>query len=310
MYEVVCVGDVAVDDVYLVKHLPGPDEKVHARHQGKTIGGTTFNTVQALHQFGHQVAFFTLLGDDANGRFVHHQIQQPGLQVHAARVPHMPTPATLILRAENGEKAILLFFDPSDTLAIANQVVALPVEEGQVYFTTGSPPGFEQLLVGRHPLVMSLERPTLERSPEVYAWARANAQTLILDRNAFRFLVGQETTSDHLCQAAQGTHSSIQHWIVTLGDQGSMGYEVSKQAVVTIPPYPIHPIDTTGAGDIFNAAYIHATFFQKRPFYDALAFANAIAAASCEEAGPRLSAEAFARGELLYQQEGGAKRST
>ena len=60
-------------------------------------------------------------------------------------------------------------------------------------------------------------------------------------------------------------------------------------------------VDTVGAGDTFNAAFIHAFFNKTLPFERSLQFANAMAAASCENRGTELTAQVLARGEKLYQ---------
>ena len=48
--------------------------------------------------------------------------------------------------------------------------------------------------------------------------------------------------------------------------------------------FEVEPVDTTGAGDVFRAAFIDG-FLKGRPPRDLLRFANAAAAVSCTRAG-------------------------
>ena len=54
--------------------------------------------------------------------------------------------------------------------------------------------------------------------------------------------------------------------------------------VVHSPAFPIHAVDTTGAGDVFRGGFIYATL-QGWPIEHVLRFANAAAAVSCTRLG-------------------------
>jgi len=55
--------------------------------------------------------------------------------------------------------------------------------------------------------------------------------------------------------------------------------------VVRSPAFPVDVVDTTGAGDSFNAGFIHAYVFQGLPLQEALRFANACGALSATGVG-------------------------
>ena len=54
--------------------------------------------------------------------------------------------------------------------------------------------------------------------------------------------------------------------------------------LVIEPAFSITAVDTTGAGDVFRAAFIHGLLMESSP-RDLLRFANAAAAISCTRAG-------------------------
>ncbi len=49
--------------------------------------------------------------------------------------------------------------------------------------------------------------------------------------------------------------------VIKLGARGAIG-QVDNQ-VVSVPPFPISPVDTTGAGDSFAAGFVHAHLLGK-----------------------------------------------
>jgi sugar/nucleoside kinase (ribokinase family) len=69
---------------------------------------------------------------------------------------------------------------------------------------------------------------------------------------------------------------------VTLGSQGALALDGDR--VVHSPAFPIHAVDTTGAGDVFRGGFIYATL-QGWPIEQVLRFANAAAAVSCTRLG-------------------------
>jgi sugar/nucleoside kinase (ribokinase family) len=70
--------------------------------------------------------------------------------------------------------------------------------------------------------------------------------------------------------------------VVTMGEHGAMAYDGSR--IHREPAFPVHAIDTTGAGDVFRGGFIYALVHRK-PIDEALRIANAAAAVSCTRLG-------------------------
>jgi sugar/nucleoside kinase (ribokinase family) len=70
--------------------------------------------------------------------------------------------------------------------------------------------------------------------------------------------------------------------IAKLGAGGCMALQAGS--TVTVAAFPVDPIDTTGAGDSFNAGFLHA-WLRGAPLRDAMSFAGACGALSTLAAG-------------------------
>jgi sugar/nucleoside kinase (ribokinase family) len=70
--------------------------------------------------------------------------------------------------------------------------------------------------------------------------------------------------------------------VAKLGRDGCATFENGR--VVRVAAFPVQPVDTTGAGDSFNAGFLHS-WLRKAPLRDALGFAAACGAISTQGVG-------------------------
>ena len=70
--------------------------------------------------------------------------------------------------------------------------------------------------------------------------------------------------------------------VVTMGEQGSSA--LVGDTFYHEPAFLVHAVDTTGAGDVFRAGFIHA-LLRGAAADEMLRFANAAAAVSCTRLG-------------------------
>ena len=70
--------------------------------------------------------------------------------------------------------------------------------------------------------------------------------------------------------------------VVTMGERGAMAFDGDR--IHYAPAFPVHAVDTTGAGDVFRGGFIYA-LVNGQPMPQALRTANAAAAVSCTRLG-------------------------
>ncbi len=103
------------------------------------------------------------------------------------------------------------------------------------------------------------------------------------------YLIPNETEALHLTgqpdvqEASEILGRYAQNVVVKLGAQGSLAR--SGAQMWRMPGFYVTPVDTTGAGDAFNAGFIHARVVEGQPMPDALRFANACGATAVTTVG-------------------------
>jgi ribokinase len=73
--------------------------------------------------------------------------------------------------------------------------------------------------------------------------------------------------------------------VVTLGEDGAVAV---GDDTVPVPAFAVTAVDTTAAGDAFNAG-LAVALAERRPLREALTFASAVAALTCTRRGAQAS---------------------
>jgi len=92
--------------------------------------------------------------------------------------------------------------------------------------------------------------------------------------------------------------------VAKLGSQGCAALEHGE--LVRVAAIPVEPVDTTGAGDSFNAGFLHA-WLRKTPLRDALLFGAACGAMSTQGAGGTTTQPTEAQAKAFLEQQGVAE---
>lgn len=223
------------------------------------------------------VDFIGLVGNDDIGRFVLRQLEAFGVYHETVQTVDMPTGVTISLPYEN-DRALLTF--PG----------AMSIFNGSA-ITADLLAGYTHLHVGSFFLQTALQ-PHLAR---IFALAHRAGLTTSLDvgwdpsemwmRNPFLAPTLAQTDNFLPNEDEQAALAADPESLKTLvggtlwvkrGGQGASAYHLGQ--TIHTAPFRIIPVDTTGAGDAFNAGIIYARCIRNEPIDAALRFANACGA--------------------------------
>ena len=218
--------------------VPGPGEERRATALLRSPGGAAISAIGAA-RLGLRTALASPLGDDPEGDLLRGALAAGGVRWTGRRVAR--TPVTAVLPA-GGERAMATF-EPAD---------AVTAEE----------------LSAVEPAAVVLSLPRVALAPPAAALyvtagddeARAglagvdltDARALVVNAREALLLTGE----DDPATAAQLLADVTPCAVVTLGAGGALA--ACRREVVRVAAVAVEAVDTTGAGDLFTAAYIWA----------------------------------------------------
>ncbi|TDP92046.1 carbohydrate kinase family protein [Labedaea rhizosphaerae] len=279
---VVVLGDAAVDVVVHPAAAVAPGGDVPATIR-RTIGGAGANTAAWLAFLGAPTALMARVGDDPEGRRIAADLTARGVDCRFAVDPEAPTCAVVVMVDATGQRTMY-----SDRGAAAR--LAVPDLDADVMATA------KHLHVSGYLLLDPLSR--LAAVAALTAAAAAGVTTSVDPQTAVAMgpelldLVGGVDlllpNADELAaltgspdpESARDLLDVVGSVVVTAGHAGATW--VDRIGMHTAPAVEVTSVDTTGAGDAFNAGLI-AALINDAP--DPLTHAIATAATAVTQPG-------------------------
>jgi ribokinase len=218
--------------------LPGPGEERHATDLVRSPGGAAITAIGAA-RLGLDTVLASPIGSDAEGDFLREELAREGVRWAGRKVAR--TPVTAVMPC-GGERAMATY-DPAEAVsaeelaAVAPRAVVLGLgrvdiapAECRVFATVGDD-------VAR---------------AGVGAEAFGGAHALLVNEREGRLLTGCEAPAE----AARALGEHVPCAVVTLGADGAVA--AAGGDLVAVPGVAVPVVDTTGAGDLFCAAFAWA----------------------------------------------------
>lgn len=286
-FDIALVGETNLDLILygLPEHMPVEREILGTDFQ-TTLGGSSAILAHNLAILGTRTAFLTEVGDDPFGTIAHDYLQQSGVDLSRLRRKPGATTGVTVLLPHGRRRHILTY---------PGVMAELTVDDLDLTYLTSA----------RHFHLSSLFLQTgLHRGlPQLFDTLRAAGLTLSLDTNddpsglwrgvldtlldKIDILLPNE---DELLRIADA--DTLEHALDKLAPRiplivvkcGSRGAVIQRQTQHgpqrdVIPPLTVQPVDTIGAGDSFNAGFLHAWLNGNDPLRSA-AFGNITGALS------------------------------
>lgn len=282
MLDVVGVGANSVDFVYRLPDYPHHDSlfaKLPITDYLISCGGQVSTALATCAAMGRRVAYIGTIGSDDNGRRMREELARRGIDTTHAVARDAVNPFAVILLDElKGERIVLWRRDPGVALEgrdlnadVVRSARLLHVDDVDL------DPSLAAAGIARErgiPVTSDIEK----TSGDVLELVDA-VTVPIFAEHVPAALTGEADTGRALEALRRAHHSML---CVTLGAGGAMllaGGRVHREPAVTVKV-----VDTTGAGDVFRGAFIHALLRGDSP-QDILRFANTAAALCCTKLG-------------------------
>ena len=284
---ILCIGMPVRDLTFHTPAVPGRGSKENATAFDEICGGNALNAAIGIVRLGGRATICGPMGDakEASSRFIFEQMKHEGIETeHLIHMPGLVTPISAVMIDPSGERTIVTFRDPklwhvklpdSDTL----------LEDCQAILTESRCAEFCTELCAEAvrrgiPVIVDVDRAMSLRE------GLLNASThLVFSSEPLQETADVSDDGQALHKIAKLTKSFLAG---TRGPRGTIWLDEKGQLQET-PAFPVHTVDTLGAGDVFHGAFALA-ITEGQELREALRFASAAAALKCTRFGGAFAA--------------------
>ena len=295
------VGSINIDLVACADRLPAPGETILGSTFDVFNGGKGANQAVAVAKLGAPVDMIAALGTDLFTERLLSGLKAAGVDTYAVQMVAGPCGVAHISRADNGENSIIV-------ISGANRLVSAAYIDAHVEAVQRASMILVQLETPLESVIRLAERAWEAKTPLMLDPAPARPLPEVLLRRT-TWLTPNETEAqmllglvniDPAAAAEKLLAMGVRNVALKLGAQGVFlaGLDCPAQRV---PAFPVKAVDTTAAGDCFNAAFAVALTRGKPPA-EAARYGAAAAAISVTRAGAQPSLPSSAEVEAFLAQ--------
>ncbi len=292
MGRIVVVGSSNTDMVVQTPHLPAPGETVLGGTFFQAPGGKGANQAVAAARSGGSVTFIACVGTDNLGDQALAGFQAEGIDVSCiARIDDVPSGIALIVVDNVGENSIAVASGANAHLLPTHIDAAEPVVDAsdvllvQLESSLDTVASAVRMASAKGKIVIVNPAPARFLPEDV--WSGISVLTPNRTEAALLSELPFDNRADADGVARALMDRGAEAVVLTAGADGA--YVASGGTAAWVPGFDVNPIDTTGAGDVFNGA-LAVALSDGAVLMEAVRFANAAAALSVMQAGAQPSA--------------------
>ncbi len=281
--KILVIGELNSDLIVTgLASFPAPGRETVCNGMKRVMGSSSAICAAGLARLGASVDLLGKVGTDADGHFVTDQLRALGVGTSLVMSdPAFSTGATVSL-SYAGDRALVTFRGCISNLKLVDIDLTIlqqyqHLHVSSYFLQTGLQPGLLTLFcyARQRGLTVSLD-PGSDPAEE---WQIAERDAL-LDQIDLLLLNEREacaiTGTDQTRVALRKLSEYAQQVVIKCGAAGAM--TMHDENVLSHPGLHVQAIDTTGAGDSFDAGFIYARLVRNLPLAQALEFANACGA--------------------------------
>jgi sulfofructose kinase len=296
---ILCIGMPVRDLTFRVQGLPARGSKENASHFEEICGGNALNGAIGIARLGGRASICGPMGDarETTSRYIFEKMTEEGIETrHLVHMPGLVTPISNIMIDPSGERTIVTFRDPRlwkvrlpDTEALLDDCAAILTESRCAEFCTALCAEARRRGI---PVIVDVDRAMSLREGLLTA-----SSHLVFSSEPLQETAGIADDGEALKKIAKLTPSFLAG---TRGARGTIWLDENQNLQQT-PAFPVHTVDTLGAGDVFHGAFALA-ITENQDLRSALTFASAAAALKCTRYGGAFAAPQRAEVEALLCQ--------
>jgi ribokinase len=262
-----------------VEHFHQPGETLFSNSLYVEPGGKGFNQAVACARLQAEVSFLSAVGDDDYGEKCRSLLLKEQIRPYLIQKKNEHTSFASILTNRVGETQVTVF--PGATLSEVDILGFFEEIKSSQALLIQLEVSFEVLLraiqIAHDAKVMVILNP----APYQSLTEEILSMVSILTPNEVEAkMIAQVDAKDDISQVIPYFQKLGKDTIITLGEKGALIISKSKHSFV--PSIPVKCIDSTGAGDAFNAA-LCIKMLEKKDLVEAVKWANVVAGLSVQK---------------------------
>lgn len=288
---IVVAGSLNMDLVVKAPRIPRPGETVLGTDFKQVPGGKGGNQASAAAKLGAEVAMIGCVGDDSMGRALKESLRADGANVEHVHVkPEIATGVAAIIVEHSGNNAIAVAPGANAVLTVEDMAALDGILEDTDILLMQLEVPMDAVLAGLKKAKSAGKLTILNPAPAVFLDDEILAHTDILTPNEteLEILSGHSAGSLEDIEAAGKIllERGVREIIVTLGEKGCM--HINRQRADHYEAYKVKAVDTTAAGDSFNAA-LAVSLSGGADLEEAISFAMKVGAMTVTKEGAQTS---------------------
>lgn len=302
-YDIVLLGDYFFDQIFSgLPRFPALGQETWAT-QLTTTGGAMFITAAALTRLKVKVGWSAYFGNDYYSKFVYDLAQQEGIDLSLAKVINCPYRRVTTSLPLHGERAFVTYADPD------------PENLQEYWLYSLEHCTFKHVHIGGYK-PESVLRPILNL-------VRQRGATISMDVQDGDFLLDPPTCRKTLSQVdilmpntrealmiteTEDPQSAVSELmrlvkVAVVKDGANGAWAGCDGEIVFAPAINLGvAIDTTGAGDCFNAGFLRGCLVEHAPLRDCLLYGNICGGLSVTAIGGATAAPTYEELMTIYHQ--------
>lgn len=302
--KIAVIGSLNMDIVVEAERIPRAGETVLGNQVHFLPGGKGANQAVALARLGAKTAMIGCLGKDAFGDQLLRGLQADGIQTNGVKITEQAMTGTAQIVLAQGDNRIIVVPGANDLCTVDD------IKRN------------EYVIAWADAVLLQLEIP-LDTVEYAIQLAKKHGKTVFLNPAPVRQLTNQllrnvdyltpneaelEKLTGVMLSGPQALKqamkilldSGVNHVVTTLGAEGAV--YLDKQGLMEkVSGHSVNVVDTTGAGDCFNAGLIFALSSGKS-VSEALIFANQVSALAVTKLGAQAGMPTLAEVQAYFQQ--------
>jgi len=289
-FDVIGFGALNVDTLLKVERIAGPEEESFIENYTESCGGSAANTIVGLARLDRKVGFIGKIANDSEGKlqidaFIKEGVDVKGI-IHAKKGK---SGAALGFVDKKGARA--LYINPGENDTLESREINLEYIAQTNFLHMSSFVGEKPFRAQKKIAGMLPKSIKLSFDPGALYAQRGFTAIEPLIRSAHVFMPNaielKQITgeADYRKGADIILEMGVQIVVVKLGVKGC--YITDGQERVTVDAFPVKTVDTTGAGDAFNAGFLYGLINKKNNLYECGRLGNFVASKSITRTGAR-----------------------